>query len=86
MVFELSPLSTRQIQQSAFYLNSQRNESQIWTATRLRIAGSCSDSERSLSPIPAGSQCTSERRTLPLAKSNRQREKGLVGYMKKFRL
>ena len=82
----MSPLSTRQIQQIAFYLNSQRNEeSQISTASRLFVASS-SDSERSLSPIPAGSQCTSERETPPLAKSHRQREKRSSGLHEEFQI
>ena len=76
----MSPLSTRQIQQTAIYVNSKRNEeSQIWTASRLRSAASSSDSKRSLSPIPAGSQCASEMESPPLAKSHRQREKRASG-------
>ena len=43
------------------------------------------DSKRSLSPIPAGSQCASEMESPPLAKSHSVKS-GLVGYMKKFRL
>lgn len=44
-------------------------------ASRMRLTASSSDSERSLSPITAGSQCASETESPPLAKSHRQREK-----------
>ena len=48
-------------------------------ASRMRFTAPSSDSERSLSPIPAGSQCASETKSPPLAKSHGQREKRASG-------
>ena len=48
-------------------------------ASRMRFAASSSDSERSPSPIPPGSQCASETESPPLAKSQGQHEKRASG-------